>query len=500
MQKIFSASKAAEPCAAEETPETPLISIERSVPLVVDLDGTLLLTDTLHESFAAVAFSSLGSGLVGSLKRMHNRAAVKRFLSTQTPINVAFLPIRENLVELIRAERDGGREIHLVTAADQSIADRVSAEFGLFTSAAGSDGAHNLKGASKLAFLRERFPAGFIYAGDSSADMPIFLASRGAILCDLGPNVARHLAASGTLILAVFERSSASVAQWLLAARPHQWAKNALIFVPLIMGHAALDPRKLIATAIGFVVLNVLASSSYILNDLADLEADRRHPTKRYRPFASGHLSIASGLVVALLGISVSLACALILSRGFALALCGYLLLSSLYSLRLKRVPLLDVFVIGTLFTTRIVMGAAVASLDHSRWLLAFSMFFFFSLALAKRHVELMRAQNNHVTGIPGRGYRLEDWPLTLVFGIGAGLTSIVIMLLYVTNDAAPSGFYSEIAWLYVAPAALGVWLLRIWLLSHRAELDDDPVIFALRDPSSWGIAICIAAAIALAI
>src|SRR5262249_43716839 len=159
----------------------------------------------------------------------------------------------------------------------------------------GSDGAHNLKGEAKLAYLRKRFPAGFLYAGDSSADMPIFLASRGAVLCDLGPNVSRHLAASGTLVLAEFERSGPSLAQWLLAARPHQWTKNALIFVPLIMGHAVLDPRKLIATVIGFVLLNVLASSSYILNDLADLEADRRHPTKRYRPFASGQLSIASG-------------------------------------------------------------------------------------------------------------------------------------------------------------------------------------------------------------
>jgi 4-hydroxybenzoate polyprenyltransferase len=170
------------------------------------------------------------------------------------------------------------------------------------------------------------------------------------------------------------------------------------------------------------------------------------------------------------------------------------------YSFRLKRIPLLDVFVIGALFTSRILMGAAVSSLAQSSWLLAFSMAFFFSLALAKRHVELMRARQDSQTVVPGRGYRTEDWPLTLGFGIGAGLTSILIMLLYVTNDAAPSGFYRDIAWLYLAPAAVTLWVMRIWLLSQRAALDDDPIVFALRDPVSWGLGAVVVVALVLAI
>lgn len=476
------------------------IPVDCSIPLVVDLDGTLLLTDTLHESFVATLFRPFGIGLVSALKGLHNRAAAKRFLSNQHEIDIALLPARDNLVELIRAERDRGREIHLVTAADQSIADRVRSEFGFFTSATGSDGAHNLKGEAKLAYLQQRFPAGFLYAGDSVADDPIFRASRGAILCDLGPDTARDLAATGTRVLVEFDRGTPSLAQWALAARPHQWSKNLLIFVPLIVGHALFDPRKLIATFLAFCILSVLASASYMLNDLADLDADRRHPTKRYRSFASGHLSIASGLIVALLGIGASLAAAYILSLEFALALSAYFALTTLYSFRLKRIPLLDVFVIGSLFTSRILMGAAVASLSQSAWLLAFSMAFFFSLALSKRHVELMRVRQDNQAIVPGRGYRPDDWPLTLVFGVGAGLTSILIMLLYVTNDAAPSGFYHEIAWLYVIPAAITLWILRIWLLSHRAVLDDDPIVFALRDPTSWGLGIVVAAAFALAI
>lgn len=484
----------------QQTATANLLPIDCSFPLVVDLDGTLLLTDTLHESFLATVFRSFGTGLVGALKGLHNRAAAKRFLSVHHEIDIAVLPARNDLVELIRAERDRGREIHLVTAADQLIADRVRKEFDVFTSATGSDGAHNLKGDAKLAYLQQRFPAGFIYAGDSVADRPIFRASRGAILCDLGPTEASEMAAAGTIIVAEFNRAGPSLAQWVLAARPYQWSKNVMIFVPLILGHALFDPKKLMATTLGFLVLCVLASSSYMLNDLADLDSDRRHPTKRYRPFASGHLSIASGVAVAALGILVSLGAAFALSMNFALVLCGYFALSMLYSFQLKRIPLLDVFVIGALFTSRILMGGAVSSLGQSPWLLAFSIFFFFSLALSKRHVELMRSQDDSATFIPGRGYRAEDWPLTLVFGIGAGLTSILIMLLYVTNDASPSGFYREIAWLYVTPAAVILWIMRIWLLSHRAVLDDDPVEFALHDPASWGLGAAVIVALVLAI
>lgn len=488
--------------ATSQTPAAGLgsIPIDCSIPLVIDLDGTLLLTDTLHESFVATLFRSFGISIAGALKGLRNRAAAKRYLSDQHELDIAVLPARANLVELIRAERDRGREIHLVTAADQSIADRVHAEFDMLTSAIGSDGVHNLKGETKLAYLQQRFPGGFIYAGDSVADGPIFRASRGAILCDLGPDAARDLAAAGTLVLAEFDRGGLSLAHWALAARPHQWSKNILIFVPLIVGHAFFDPWKLIATTIGCLILCVLASATYMLNDLADLDADRRHPTKRYRSFASGHLSIASGLVVAFLGIVASLVAAFVLSRNFALALSGYFVLTILYSFRLKRIPLLDVFVIGALFTSRILMGAAVCSLDQSPWLIAFSMAFFFSLALSKRHVELMRAREDGQAAVVGRGYRAEDWPLTLVFGVAAGLTSILIMLLYVTNDAAPSGFYRDIAWLYVAPGAVTLWTMRIWLLSHRMELDDDPVVFALRDRTSWLLGILVLVALALAI
>lgn len=279
----------------------------------------------------------------------------------------------------------------------------------------------------------------------------------------------------------------------LRALRAHQWSKNLLIFVPLFVGHGYGDPAKILAAAFGFVALCALASATYMVNDIADLEADRAHPTKRLRPFASGALPVTFGLAAAPLIILAALAGAYRLSPGFAAALLAYLLVTLAYSFGLKRVPLLDVFVIGALFTLRIVMGSEVAALGHSPWLLAFAFAFFLSLALAKRHGEVYRAARNETEEIARRGYRGDDWPITLSFGIGTGLVSVVIMLLYMTNDAATSGFYRQEAWLYAMPALVSLWLMRIWLLSHRLMLHDDPVVFALKDRVSLALAVIVA-------
>lgn len=274
-------------------------------------------------------------------------------------------------------------------------------------------------------------------------------------------------------------------AVWFRTARVHQWSKNALIFVPLLVGHAYGSLANVAMAAVGFVLVCLLASATYMLNDIADLEADRQHDVKRLRPFASGELPVAFGLIAAPLLIAASLVGALLLSPAFAASLLLYLVLTLAYSFGMKKLPLVDVFIISMLFVLRIVMGTAVVGLAYSPWLLTFSWAFFLSLALAKRHVEVVRADRSDVEDVIGRGYRGADWPLTLSFGVGSGLISIVIMLLYLANDAAPSGFYAKPSWLYAVPACMMVWMMRLWLLSNRMELDDDPVIFALKDPAS---------------
>ena len=287
---------------------------------------------------------------------------------------------------------------------------------------------------------------------------------------------------------------------WIQALRAHQWAKNILIFVPMVIGQAYSDQSKLLVTLLGFGLLCAVASASYIVNDIVDLDADRAHPTKSRRPFASGELAVPTGIAVAAALIVVALLAAFALSPAFALVLAGYLAGTLAYSFYLKRIPLLDVFTIGALFTARILMGSVVVSHGQSAWLLSFSMFFFFSLALAKRHAEVMAAEQRGAINLLGRGYRAADWPLTLVFGIGAGIASIIIMLLYVANDAAPSNFYHDTGWLYVPPAAISLWLMRVWLLSHRTALDDDPVVFALKDGASWLLGLIVVGAIMLAL
>ncbi len=475
------------------------LDADLSIPLVVDLDNTLVCADLLHEGFALLLFSNPRAALASLSVLSKGRAALKAEIAKHGLLDAASVPYREPLIELLSRERARGRTVHLVTAADEATAQAIASHVGLFDSVAGSDGTRNLKGAEKLAYLKARFPQGFLYAGDHASDVPLFLASRGAILCDVDLRTAAKTLAGAT-VLAELRRPPAGMRIWLRAARVHQWSKNLLIFVPLMLGHAYTDPGNVITTVAAFLLTCVLASAAYMINDISDLQADRLHQTKRNRPFASGELPVAVGLIGAPLLVLGAMIGAMLLSPPFALTLLLYLALTLGYSFGLKRVPLFDVLIIGVLFMLRIVMGTTVIGLEFSPWLLSFSWAFFLSLALTKRHVEIVYADHRGVEEVSGRGYRSDDWPLTLTFGVGAGLVSIVIVLLYLANDAAPSGLYTDPEWLYAMPALVTVWLMRIWLLAHRMELEADPVVFALQDRQSWLLGLLVAITFAVAL
>jgi 4-hydroxybenzoate polyprenyltransferase len=463
----------------------PTIDIDISVPLIVDLDGTLVLTDTLSETLTGCVFSNPFAAISCLKTILNGRAAFKRRLTDHRIPDAGCLPHRVELIQLLEKERDRGREIHLVTAADQRIADEVANKVGVFDSATGSDGKLNLSGKSKLEALQRRFTDGFIYAGDSAVDLPIFSAARGVILCDASSRTEASAAKAGARILAELRTERSLFRTWIDALRVHQWSKTCLLFVPLLVGHVFHDLEKIILAALAFILLSSVTSATYLVNDLADLDADRLHATKRNRPFASGRLPITFGLIAAPMLIISSLLSALLLSPQFAELLFAYLVLTLAYSFGLKRIALVDVLVIGFLFTLRIAMGAAVVGLVQSPWLLSFALFFFVSLAFAKRHGGVMYAVQRQDAPDLNRGYVADDWPLTLTFGVGTGLVSIVVMLLYLANDAAPSGFYQAVQWLYGIPILISVWLMRIWLFSHRMKLHHDPVIFALTDGAS---------------
>lgn len=286
----------------------------------------------------------------------------------------------------------------------------------------------------------------------------------------------------GTPAKAVSGENIRSLTLWQNAFRIHQWSKNALVLAPVALGwHIVTGSGAFTALAAMFLLCGV-ASLTYCVNDIADIEADRAHPSKRNRPFASGALSVREGVAVCGFGIPALIVCGAIISPAAGLWLTAYTAITLAYSFGLKRVPMLDTFIIGGLFTVRIILGTVAAQLPPSPWLLTFSMFFFFSLATAKRHTELLRAGETSSGPIKGRGYNVEDKEVTFAFGIVASVASVLILVLYLVDDVFPRSLYAHPDGLWIMPGAVFLWVGRIWLLAHRGAMDDDPVVFALRD------------------
>jgi 4-hydroxybenzoate polyprenyltransferase len=282
---------------------------------------------------------------------------------------------------------------------------------------------------------------------------------------------------------------------WYKAFRIHQWSKNALVLAPIAVGWHSVTAEGIETAVLAMFLLCGIASLTYCVNDIADIEADRAHLTKRNRPFASGALSVRKGLLICGFGVPALILCGAFLSTAVGGWLAAYSAITLAYSFGLKRIPILDTVVVGGLFTVRIILGTVAAHLPPSAWLLTFSMFFFYSLATAKRHTELLRAGETSSGQIKGRGYNVEDKEVTFAFGIVASVASILIMVLYLVDDVFPRAFYKHPEALWVVPIAIFLWVSRIWLLAHRGSMTDDPVVFALRDR----VSLCLGAFIGVA-
>ena len=475
------------------------VNVPVPAPLVVDLDDTLVRTDTLLESLVVIGFRQplRLAGVVLALR--HGRAGFKRRVAEAARLDCAALPYDEAVLGAIAAHRAAGGAVHLVTAADQSVADGVAETLGVFDSATGSDGRRNLKAAAKAEHLAERFPDGFAYIGDSASDMPIWRRAGAAIVAGDKPQVERRLRREG-LAVTVLPRPAARARTWAKALRLHQWSKNALLFVPLLLGQEYGDIGLVLRVLAAFMLFGMAASATYLINDLSDLAADRMHRTKRFRALPAGLISIRIALPLAVVLLVAGLAGALLLHRQFGMAATTYVGLTLLYSFVLKRQALVDVAAIAGLFALRITAGMLVIDHPVSLWLVTFTLVLFLSLALAKRTAELVQAAQGGRGAVKGRGYLPGDEPLTLALGIASGVVSVVVMVLYMSMEAMPTGLYADNGPLLLIPAVLGLWILRIWLLAHRGTLDDDPVVFAIRDRVSWFHAAAIAALWGLAV
>jgi 4-hydroxybenzoate polyprenyltransferase/phosphoserine phosphatase len=466
--------------------------------LCVDLDGTLIRGNVLWECVLALLKTRPIMLLLLPFWLLSGRASLKRNLAARIKLDPARLPYRQQVLDLLQREKALGRRIALVTAADHELAETISRHLGLFDEVHASDGELNLKGANKAAFLAQHFAqAGFDYVGDSAADVAVWRSAQGAYV--VGTEARAEQAAAVTALKGTILEPRASLGTslslWINALRGHHWAKNLLLFLPLALSHnLAVEP--IIRTLAGFALFGFCASGLYILNDLLDLHSDRDHPWKKGRPFAAGDISIPEGLLASFILLSAALGLGFFLDVQFGLALLAYTALTMLYSLYLKKIALLDVFVLSSFYSFRILAGALLSSTPLSQWFIAFSMFFFLSLAMAKRYSELLHASDLVKAGNSGRGYHTGDRELLLALGVGSSFSAVVILSLYVHSQDVLL-LYSSPEYLFLLCPVVLYWLSRTWLLAHRGELKEDPVTLAIRDPVSYGVALASAAVIA---
>jgi 4-hydroxybenzoate polyprenyltransferase len=421
------------------------------------------------------------------------RAARAHRLALQGDVAVELLPYDEAVLAKIRDWRAQGGRVALVSSGDRLLAERVAAHLGLFDEVHGSDGAQVLEGAAKAELLAGRYGAGgYAYLGHAAADLPSWAGAGRRITANARPALRARVAALGAGGAEHLGSDALPLGAWVRALRPHQWVKNVLVFLPMLASHA-LSWSNLSESLLAFVAFCLVASSVYLLNDLLDLSADRDHPRKRHRPLASGAVPIrpATGLALGLLAAGMVLALAL--GPRFAAALAIYFVVTAAYSLHLKRRTIIDIWILAILYSMRIVGGAAATGIVPSVWLMAFSIFFFFSLAAVKRQAELVDTAENDTLDTRRRGYYREDLLLVAMMALASGYVSVLVLALYIRTP-----FIEE---LYgYPPVLLGIclvllyWISRIVMVTHRGQMHDDPLVFALRDRVSHGcMLLCVA-------
>ncbi len=469
-----------------------------ALPLCVDLDGTLLLTDAFYESLVAVLARDtlLAFRLPGWLGA--GKARLKQELAERWSFDPASLPYDERVVAYLRDQRAQGRRIVLSTATHRRIAERIAAHLGLFDEVIATEGEDNLRGPAKAAALVRRFgKGGFVYVGNDATDEPVWEVAAAAVVVNAAPALQQR-AQARYRVLAVFEPPSGGrLRAALKAMRPYQWIKNALCLVPLFAAGAIGEVEAWVGALLLMAGFSLTASAIYIINDLSDLAADRAHPRKRRRPFAAGTLPIPVGILLsaALLLLGIALAAA----SGALVFVVIYALASISYSMWLKEQPIVDVFMLALLYTIRLFGGGVASGHEVSLWLLGFSSFLFLSLALVKRVSEIDRHARRGTEGfIARRGYMAEDGAMLQMFGSAATFASAIVLSLYVQSDVA-SRAYAHPGVLWGTIPLLLFWQCRLWLSTARGYMHDDPIVYAARDWVSWIVFACLALVVVVA-
>jgi 4-hydroxybenzoate polyprenyltransferase len=458
--------------------------LEKDIPICVDLDKTLSKTDTLQEAIISLIkenpfnifffFFWFSKGLVN----------FKNEVFTKANINVELLPFNYELIEYLKQLKSNGNKIYLVTASVQFLADQISNAIPIFEESFGTGLSNNLKGINKKNFLNEKFGEGrYIYVGDSKADLKVWNSAKGAIV--IGSHSFVKKVQNITKVYCSFNSSNLNFIKIIKAIRVYQWVKNILLFLPLLLAHKLNQSEPIINVILGFLSFSLISSSVYVFNDLLDLENDRVHPKKRFRPFASGDISSFQGIFIGIVLILCSFVIGYQINNKFLFVLASYFVISNLYSLKLKQEPIIDILIIAGLFTIRMYAGSIAADAYISTWFLAFSLFLFLSLASVKRYNEILQNIMVNKEKVFGRGYSANDNVFVLALGIGAGLITVLIYLLYV-NSSQVSSLYTNSSVLILNTPLLLYWNLRLWHQTNNGKMSDDPIIFTIKDKVSY--------------
>jgi 4-hydroxybenzoate polyprenyltransferase len=470
----------------------------RLPPLCIDLDGTLLKTDTLWETALAHLKAQPWKGFLFPFWLLGGKAHLKQRVAEGVRLDCASLPYTKELLDYLRDARAEGRELVLVSACDRAVGNQIAEHLGIFDEVITSDGKTNMKGPAKAQMLNDRFGAGgFDYAGNETADFPVWEVARERLVANAPEDITRRLLKERRA-LREFSPQKSRLPALFRALRCHQWSKNVLVFLPVIAGHAYFNWGAVASAAAMFLAWCFVASGIYVSNDLLDLEADRRHPTKRLRPFASGDLPLVWGVMLAPALLLIGLGIAAFISEACLAALMLYIVCAFAYSLHIKKRSLVDVFSLAFLFTIRVVGGGLASGYPVSRWLFAFTGFLFLGLAFLKRCSELVRIQALGRQHLGSRGYGVADLPVLQMFGVASAFIAIMVLALYLNSAVAEAQYRMPAALWAVAPCLL-LWLCRLWLATARGEMHDDPIVYSTRDWVSWLVGGCVLAAFIVA-
>ena len=459
-------------------------------PLVVDLDGTLFRTDLLHESLLRLVKRRPWALILVPVWLLRGRANLKSKIGELVQLDADVLPISEEFAAWLRIEKASGRSLVLATASNQNLAARAVAHLDLFDLVLGSSEKRNLKGEAKTEEILRNCGAEFDYAGNSRTDQPVWRVSREAILVNASRSV-EAAARQSANVTRVFPPARGQLKAAIRSLRLYQWVKNLLIFVPAFASHQAVRGPVLLESAMAFLAFGMCASSVYVANDLLDLEEDRRHDTKKRRPFASGACSISTGVMLAGLFLLGSLTLAARIGHHLLPILLIYICLTSCYSLWLKKALLLDVLTLAILYAFRVFVGHVVTGIPFSPWLSPFTFFLFLSLAFSKRASELIRFGRSGRDVVPGRGYSTADLPTITTAGISSGFLSSLVLALYINSDSVTL-LYKRPELLWATVPLLLYFIARLWVACGRGELHDDPVVYLTRTPSTYYVLLAV--------